>query len=53
MAVVEADAFADQPIEIGRVHVGKAQRVDRVVALLVGDDEDDVGWVMLSSCASR
>ncbi len=38
----EADAFAHQPIQVRRVHVGKAERGDRVVALLVGDDEDDV-----------
>ena len=43
VAVVEAQAFVYQPVEIGCVHIGEAERVDSVVALLVGDDEDDIG----------
>ena len=38
MAVGEGDPLIDQPIQIRRIHVGKAQRVDRIKALLVGDD---------------
>ena len=40
-AVVEGDAFAHQAVEVGGVHVGEAEGGDGVVALLVGDDEDD------------
>ena len=42
VALVEADAFADQAVEVGRVDVGVPERGDGVVALLVGDDQDDV-----------
>ena len=45
MTVVEAHAFVDQPVDVWRVHIGKSQRIDCVVALLVSDDENDIRWL--------
>ena len=42
-AVGKGHALVHQAVEVGRVHVGVTQRADRVIALLVGDDQDDVG----------
>ena len=47
VALVEGDAFLHQSIEIGRVDVIVAGRADGVEALLVGDDEYDVGSFFL------
>jgi hypothetical protein len=38
VASLEHDACTRQPVKIGRLHVGKPQRTDRVVALLVRYD---------------
>ena len=35
----------NQAVQIWRIHPRKAERVDAVVALLVGDDQDDVGTI--------
>jgi hypothetical protein len=43
MTVDKAGAFVDQPIQVGRIHIGKAQSPDRIKTLLVGDDENDMG----------
>ena len=42
VAPVERDPFADEPIDVRRFRVVESERADRVVALLIGDDEDDV-----------
>jgi hypothetical protein len=44
-------AFANQPIQIGSNGVRVPQRGDRVVALLVRYDQDDVGLVWFISYA--
>src|SRR5262249_48826194 len=41
-ALRERSTFPHQPIEMRRVHPGRAQRRDRVGALLVRDDENDI-----------
>ncbi len=41
----EGGAPSDEPVEIRRVDVGVAQRPDRLVALVVGEEEEDVGFV--------
>ena len=38
----QIDAFARHAVEIRRIDMGKPERIDGVVALLVGDDEDDI-----------
>ena len=43
MAVRKALAFLDQAIQVRRFHVGVAQRADGVKALLVCDNENDIG----------
>ena len=43
MAVGEGHTLTDEAIKVWRVHVGIAERANRVEPLLVGDDEDDVG----------
>lgn len=43
MAVGECHPLTHEAIEVRRVHVGMAERADRIEPLLVGDDEDDVG----------
>lgn len=42
-AVVEADPFLHQAIQVGGIHVGKSQAADGVETLLVGNDKDDIG----------
>ena len=39
----EADAFFDQLVEVGRDAVGVTQGCNGVMALLIGQDEEDVG----------
>ena len=41
--LLEGGALVHQPVEVGRVHPRAAQGPDGVDALLVGDDEDDIG----------
>ncbi len=43
VTIGEGDPFVHQPVQVGGVHIRKAQSPDGVKALLVGDDEDDVG----------
>ena len=43
VALIERDSFADQAIQVRRVHVGIAQRRNGIKPLLVRDDENDVG----------
>ena len=42
VAIGESHPFAHEPVQVGRVHVAIAQFANRVEALLIGDDEDDV-----------
>ena len=42
-ALGEGRALMHKPVEMRRVHVGEAKRSDCVVALLICDDQDDVG----------
>ncbi len=42
MALIERDPFAYQSVEIRGIDMGETERGDRVVPLLVGDDENDV-----------
>ena len=42
VALLKRDAFADQPIQVRRFDVVESECRDRVIALLIGDDEDDV-----------
>ena len=46
MALRKRDAFIDQSIQMGRIHVWITQRGDRVEPLLVRDDEDNVGTLL-------
>ena len=41
--VAKRDTLTDQPVQIRRIHVRKPDGVDGVKALLVGEDEDDIG----------
>jgi hypothetical protein len=42
MALLKGNALSDQAIQNGRVHIVKAQRCDRVEALLVSNNENDI-----------
>ena len=42
MAVGENDPFVNQTVQVRGIHMGVPQGVDRVIPLLVGDDENDV-----------
>jgi hypothetical protein len=44
---------ARQPVKTWRLHMGKSQRTDRVVALLVSHDQDDVWSFSLDSRIHR
>ena len=59
MAVGETHTFLHQTVQMRRLHVIKTERGDRVEALLVGEDEDDVGpavghaaWLLVAVHAS-
>jgi len=43
VAMVEGYAFADKPIQVGRLHDGEAKAANRVVALLIRDEKNNVG----------
>lgn len=43
MAVGEGGAFADEPVKVGGFHVVETEFTDRIKALLVRDDENDIG----------
>ena len=43
MALIKAHAFAHEAVKIGGVHPTRTKRVDGIIALLVGHDENDVG----------
>ena len=45
--------FPHQSVQVGRVHVIEPQRANRVVALLVRDDKDDIGLVHAEAFESR
>ncbi len=40
--LVKHDPFANQTVQMRGIHIGEPQGVDRVIPLLVGDDENDV-----------
>ena len=43
MAIGKCDTFLNQPIQVRGLHEIKSQSSDRVVTLLVCDNEDDIG----------
>ena len=43
VALIEAHPFRDQAVKMGCVHVRKTQGTDRVVALLICHEENDIG----------
>ena len=43
MTLVERDAFAYKPIRVGRIQVRETELRDRIVALLIRNNEDDIG----------
>jgi len=59
MALRVNHAFVRQPVKIGRVHIVVAKSVDRIEALLVSDDKDDIralvahGRRIFSACGSE
>ncbi len=44
-------AAPDETIELRRVNLGVAQRTDRVPPLIIGEDQENIGW--LWSCLGR
>ena len=51
MMIVELNALAGQPVEMRRLQPGVAMAAYIAIALIVGDDEDDV-WRSRHICAS-
>jgi hypothetical protein len=47
MALLEGNALADQPVQIGRVHMLVSQACDGVIPLLIRDNEDDIGTIIV------
>ena len=45
MALAKGGSFGNEPIEMGRVHVAVAEAADRVVTLLVRNNEDNI-WAI-------
>lgn len=43
MTLLKKNALIDKSVEIRRVHVFETERADRIVALLVRDNKDDIG----------
>jgi hypothetical protein len=43
MALLEGDPFFDESVRVRCVQMRVSERGDRVVALLISDDEDNVG----------
>ena len=43
MAIGKCDTFLNQPVQVRGLHKIKSQSSDRVVTLLVCDNEDDIG----------
>jgi hypothetical protein len=42
VTVGQRHPFVDQPIEIVRLHIGKPERSNRIIPLLIGDDENNM-----------
>ena len=49
MAVGESNAFVHELIEVRRIDVGEAKGVDGIKALLICDDENEVGAALIHS----
>ena len=49
MTLVKRNAFTDQSVQIWRVHMLIAQTSDRVVTLLIRDDKDDIGAIIVGN----
>ena len=47
MALLKRNALSYQPVQIGSVHVRVAKFSDGVVSLLVGNDENDIGSIII------
>ena len=46
VAASKADSFTHQPVQIGCLHIVKTQFSNRIEALLIGNDKDDI-WAFL------
>ena len=49
MTLVKRNAFTDQSVQIGRVHMLIAQTSDCVVTLLIRDDKDDIRAIIVGN----